>query len=188
MRRAAVLAALALVPLALASGPVWAQGPVVDEVPPCYTAFWVSEPVHFKLEVPWRMCSCCCCDKPLITGWRVEAMDFSLVFGEAFPEPRDPRCFEMIWDQKDLEGVQVAAGYYRIVVETTTGAYTSYVKIEEKTDCCCCWPRPRSCPCPVCFCEPQVKVYRAPSCGTGCCWPFPCAGCSLSIYIGAGDP
>lgn len=188
MRRAAVLAALTLVPLALASGPVWAQGPVVEEVPPCYTAFWVSEAVHFKLEVPWRLFFCCCCDKPLITGWRVEAMDFSLVFGEAFPEPRDPRCFEMIWDQKDLEGVQVAAGYYRIVVETTTGEYTSYVKIEEKTDCCCCWPRPRSCPCPVTFCEPQVKVYRAPICGTGCCWPFPCAGFSLSIYIGAGDP
>ena len=45
------------------------------ERPSCYTAFWASEQVRFRLVVPGDYFFCCPdCEAPLVTGWRVETM------------------------------------------------------------------------------------------------------------------
>ncbi|MCD6321291.1 hypothetical protein J7L84_03490 [Candidatus Bipolaricaulota bacterium] len=186
MRRALLLVALATVILgsvALANGSCCTT--CATNVPCCYTAYWVGEEVHFKLVIPFSLFCCCCCDgsKTLITGWHVEDMQGNVIYQETLPQPQDPCCYEMVWKQVDSQGNQVAAGFYKIVVETTTGNYSNYVKIVEK-NCCCCFFGLWSRPCGASLCHPYVKLFHCPSCCVSC---WPCC-CGITIYIGPSDP
>jgi len=157
--------------------------------PCCYTAFWVGDTVYFKLVVPFSFLCCCCEDKELVTGWRIETLEGALVYEHAFPEPMAPQCLEMQWDQKDMAGQQVAPGFYYIVVTTTKGEYKTAIKIVEKDPCC--WTVLWSKPCGISLCKPYIKVYKCPSCCVPCCCPplpcFPCCNCSISIFLGCCD-
>ena len=161
--------------------------------PCCYTAFWVGDTVYFKLVVPFSFLCCCCEDKELVTGWRIETLEGALVYEHAFPEPMAPQCLEMQWDQKDMAGQQVAPGFYYIVVTTTKGEYKTAIKIVEKDPCC--WTVLWSKPCGISLCKPYIKVYKCPSCCVPCCCVlccpplpcFPCCNCSISIFLGCCD-
>lgn len=179
----AAFAVLALGGTALADG-VWCPSCQPSPTPCCYTAFWVGEEVHFRLVLPFGFFWCCDTGKPMITGWHVEDMGGNVVYQEILPEPADPCCREMVWTQVDASGNQVAAGFYKIVVETTAGNYENYVKIVEK-DCCWCPFGPWSRPCGVPLCKPYVKIYRCPTCPTCVAPPFPC--CSITLFLGTCD-
>lgn len=155
--------------------------------PCCYTSFWMGDTVCFKLVVPFSLFCCCCEEKELVTGWRIETMDGMVVYEYAFADPVSPG-YEIQWDQKDMAGQQVAAGFYNIVVTTTKDEYKTTIKIEEKDPCC--WKVLRSRPCGVSWCKPYIKVYRCPSCclpKPSCCFPFPCTNCCISLFFGCCD-
>ena len=156
--------------------------------PCCYTAFWVGDTVCFKLVVPFSFLCCCCEDKELVTGWRIETLDGTVVYEYTYPQPVSPGT-EAQWDQKDMAGQQVAAGFYYIVVTTTKGEYKTAIKIVEKDPCC--WTVLWSKPCGISFCKPYIKVYKCPSCCVPCCCLplpcFPCCNCSISIFLGCCD-
>ena len=159
--------------------------------PCCYTSFWVGDTVCFKLVIPWSF-FCCTASDELITGWRIETPDGVVVYEHAFSTPVSPKGFEMQWDQKDMSGQQVAAGFYNIVVTTTKGEYKTAIKIVEKDPCC--WTVLKSKPCGVSFCKPYIKVYKCPTCyapKSPCCLPLPCfpwVNCSVNLFFGCcGD-
>lgn len=151
-----------------------------EERPPCYTAFWVGEPIQIGFKVPLCFCCCCCCcETPQVLGWHVETWpDGNLVYSASLDTPIAPSAFSATWDQTDASGTQVAAGYYTVVVSTTKGDYKAYLKLVEKPQCCCCfWPFLCSCPCFGNLCEPHVTLSRA-------CAPH----CRVELYIGPCSP
>jgi len=151
-----------------------------EERPPCYTAFWVGEPIQIGFKVPLCFCCCCCCcETPKVLGWHVETWpDGNPVYSASLDTPIAPSAFSATWDQTDASGTQVAAGYYTVVVSTTKGDYKAYLKLVEKPQCCCCfWPFLCSCPCFGNLCEPHVTLSRA-------CAPH----CRVELYIGPCSP
>lgn len=190
MKRALALGALLAVTLGslgLGFGDTSCCPPPTE--PRCYTAFWVGDTICFKLVVPFSFLCCCCGDEELITGWRVETPDGVVVYEHSYPEPVPPRGFVMQWDQRDMAGQQVAAGFYNLVVTTTEGEYKTTIKLVERDPCC--WTILRSKPCGISLCKPYIKVYRCPSCcPVPCCLPFPCfpcGGCTISLFFGCCD-
>lgn len=185
MRRALALGTLLLMSLGVLGYGLGTSCCPPPNEPCCYTSFWVGETVHFKLVVPWGFFCCCCGDEELVTGWRIETLDGTVVYQYTFPEPVSPGT-EIQWDQKDANGNQVAPGFYNIVVTTTKGEYKTAIKIVEK-DCCCwgLWSRP----CGASLCKPYIKVYRCPPPCAPCFIPFlPCTNCHVTLFLGCcGD-
>lgn len=135
--------------------------PPQPERPPCYSAFWVGEPIQIGLKVPLCFCMCCFCDAPQVLGWHVETWpDGNLVYSAALDVPAAPADFSITWDQKDASGNQVAAGYYKVVVSTTQGDYEAYLKLVERPQGCCFWPWLPSWPCLGSLCQPHVTLSR----------------------------
>lgn len=148
--------------------------------PPCYTTFWVGEPILVELVVPWSIFCCAPCQPAMmITGWTVEAFGGGVVYQYAYPAPVGAGT-QIVWDQKSLTGTQVAPGFYKITVVTTSTAVSVHLKIEEKrADCCFFLCLPLSKPCGISLCDPYLKVSRAPDCPacvapccSPCCFPF----------------
>lgn len=160
--------------------------------PPCYTTFWQGEDVCLELVVPWGFL-CCGCPGPQIrtTGWRVITLYGNVVYQEIFPEPVAPG--KWVWKQVDASGNPVEAGFYKIIVSTTSGEYENTVKIVAKSACCpscCCFPfffwgcwGWDSKPCAISWCSPYVKLYRCPTCLAPCAAP-----CTVTIYLGKTEP
>lgn len=142
------------------------------ERPPCYTSFWVGEPVQIELKVPflrlWActagFCCCCCGSSLQVLGWRVEPWpDGVAVYSETLPTPVAASAFSATWDQLDTGGVQVAAGYYKVVVITTEGEYEAYLKLVERPQCCFFWffwPWLAFRPCAIGVCQPRLVLSR----------------------------
>lgn len=176
MKRGLVLS-LALVGLMGAVGLAQCYCCTPAERPPCYSAFWLGESVQIELKVPWRLC--CCCAAPQVVGWRVETWpQGELVYSVSLEAPVAASDFSASWDQTDLSGAQVPAGYYTVVVSTTEGEYEAYLKLVEKAECgCFFWWHSRSWPCGWSLCEPRVILSRA-------CVPR----CRIELHIGACCP
>jgi hypothetical protein len=148
------------------------------EKPSCYSSFWAGEPIKIELRVPLCFCFCCCCETPQVLGWRVEAWaDGTLIYSAALDAPVAPAEFSATWDQTDATGVQVAAGYYTIVVSTTAGEYETYARIVERPEGCCFWPFLGSWPCFGKLCEPHVVLSRT------CMSP-----CQIKLFVGPCCP
>jgi hypothetical protein len=135
------------------------------EKPSCYTAFWASELVRFRLVVPGDYFFCCPdCEAPLVTGWRVETMSGAIVYHESFVEVPRGHWYIMGWNQRDASGNAVSAGFYKLVVETTsTSEFESYIQIAPSS---CCWgffgccPRLPSYPCGIAVGQPYIKIIQ----------------------------
>jgi len=156
--------------------------------PSCYTPYWAGEEVTFKLVVPAEYFFCCpSCETPLITGWRVETMEGTIVYQKQFPDVPKGHYLKMAWDQKDSWYNRVPPGYYRIVVQTTSaGEFESYVQIVQRP-CCwgwcgCCCPRLYSCYCCVPYGKPYVMIDRCETYAAA--W----GAISISIKIRCGCP
>ncbi len=190
MKRARLLALVAvLVGGAVAWGQSWCAPclPPPPPEPPCYVTFWVGEPILIELVVPWGI-FCCnpCAPATLITGWTVEAFGGGLVYSFTYPTPVSADT-KIVWDQKNLAGVQVAPGFYRITVTTTGKPAQIHVKLEErKGDCCFFLCTPLSKPCGISLCDPYLKLSRAPTCPTctSCC--APCCWFPFLFFLGIG--
>ncbi|HIP99766.1 TPA: hypothetical protein EYH33_04440 [Candidatus Bipolaricaulota bacterium] len=155
-----LLVAVVLVGLAGSIGLAQCGGCPPPERPPCYTSFWVGEPVQIELKVSYGFC-CCCYSAPQVLGWRVETWpDGVTVYSEAFAAPVAASAFSVTWDQLDATGAQVAAGYYKVVVVTTAGEYEAYLRLVERPQGCCFWPWLSSRPCAVSLCQPRVILSR----------------------------
>ncbi len=88
------------------------------EGPTCYTTYWAGVDIAFKLVVPAEYFSQNPVPTtPLITGWRVETLEGTIVYQEQFPDVPKGHYLEMVWDQRDTWCNRVPPGYYRLVVQ-----------------------------------------------------------------------
>ncbi|RLE36733.1 hypothetical protein DRJ12_04140 [Candidatus Acetothermia bacterium] len=120
--------------------------PPAPNSPTCYTAYWAGEEIHFKLHVPAEyFFTSPTPPTPLITGWRVEMLDGTVVYQDLFPDAAKGAWYEMVWNQRDMSCSLVPAGFYRIVVSTdSAGVYTAMVRIVPLPPClapCGFYPR-----------------------------------------------
>lgn len=141
--------------------------PAQPNVPSCYTAYWAGIDVSFKLVVPAEYFSQCPMpETPLITGWRVEGLDGTIVYQKQFPDVPKGHYLVMTWNQKDSLGHSVAPGFYRLVVQTTSaGQFSNVVKIVSRSGLwwgCCCCPQLTSCDCCPVFGSPYVQIMQPP--------------------------
>jgi len=156
------------------------------EGPSCYTSYWAGVDVEFKLVVAAEYFWCCpTCATPLITGWRVETLDGTIVYQEQFPDVPKGHYLEMVWDQRDTWCNRVPPGYYRLVIQTTSaGEFENYVQIVPRPGywgwCNCCCPQLYSCPCCPTFGDPYVQIARCMNYGTA--W----GSISVTVHIGIG--
>lgn len=165
MKRAILLAVLVV---GVIGGTVFAQcgcsqpPATLGNGPTCYTAVWRGEDVHFKLNVPAEyFFTSPVPPTPLITGWRVEQMDDTVVFQDLFPDVPKGAWYEMVWNERNSQGTRVAPGYYRIMVSTdSAGVYTTIIKIVAPPCLVPCgvYPRLISHPCSTPCGSPYIKV------------------------------
>ncbi len=166
MKRAILFAVLVVVVI---GGAVFAQcgcnqPPVpLGNGPTCYTAVWRGEDVHFKLNVPAEyFFTSPTPPTPLITGWRVETLNGTVVFQDLFPDVPKGAWYEMVWNERDSHCALVAPGYYRIVISTdSAGVYSTFVRLVAPPPCvvpCGVYPRLISHPCSAPCGSPYIKV------------------------------
>jgi len=158
MKKAIVLVGLIIGLVGVAA---LAQG---SSEPSCYTAFWRGEEIHFKLVVPVEyFFTSPTPPTPLITGWRVERLDGTVVFQDLFPDVPKGAWYEMVWNERDSTCNLVPPGYYRIMVSTdSAGVYTTIIKIVAPPPClvpCGVYPRLISHPCPAPCGSPYIKAW-----------------------------
>ena len=166
MRKAALLVVIFA---GLASGLALAQCGCTESAgdrPACHTTFWSGEEVRFKLVVPADYFFCCeSCEAPLITGWRVETMEGAIVYQQTLSHAPKGHWYVMNWDQKDVWGMRVSAGFYKVIVETTSASEVeNTIQIVAPPCCyswCACYPRLHSCPCGISLCQPYVKLLQS---------------------------
>ena len=186
MRKAALLVVIFV---GLASGLALAQCGCTEEAtgrPPCYTAFWAGEEVRFKLVVPADYFFCCeSCEAPLVTGWRVETLEGTIIYEETFAHAPKGHWYVMSWDQKDAWCIRGSPGFYKIIVQTiSAGEFENHIHIGAAACCCgwcCCCPQPCSFPCGVSLCQPYVKVL--PTTARSCA---PCCTLSICAHVRIG--
>jgi hypothetical protein len=150
--------------------------------PLCYTAFFTCETVLFRLVVPGEfLVGPGISPSPLITGWRIEKLDGTLVFQDLFPSVPLGAWYQMSWNQRDSHWNPVSPGYYRVVVRTTSaGEFVGYVQIVERPGLFSCSPMrlcSRVCS-PACG-TPYVAIERDRSSDCGC-------SVSLLVNLGCG--
>ncbi len=189
MRRAVVLAVLVIGVIgvgALAQCGGCSQPPAINAAEPaCYTAYWIGEEVHFKLSVPAEyFFTVPTPPTPLITGWRVETLDGTVVFQDVFPDVPKGAWYEMVWDQRDLSCQLVPPGYYRIVVSTdSAGVYSAVIKLVSPPACltpCGIYPRLVSPQCSTPCGKPHIEFLPQKASAS--------AGISISIHINCSCP
>ena len=185
MKRALLLAVLVigLMGVAATAQCTCFQAPVGDE-PTCYTGYWLGVDVGFKLIVPGEYFSQCPVpETPFITGWRVEALDGTIIYQQQFDMPKGHN-YEMVWDQTDGHCNQVPVGIYRLVIQTTSaGEIKNYVKIQPwpgpANPCNCCCPQIDTQPCCISH-SPYIEIARC----TG--RPYVWGSITIRIHINLG--
>jgi hypothetical protein len=157
MRRVSWLVAALVLGFGLS---VWADcGCTSGLEPSCYATFRSNELVSFSLTVPidYFLCNNTT-ETPMITGWRVEELDGTLVRLALFDEVKG-HWNAFLWDLTDDSGQVVDEGFYRIVVMTTSaGEAAADVRIVSCCNpCMTCWS---CCPCATCV---DGRIYRCPT-------------------------
>jgi hypothetical protein len=146
--------------------------------PSCYSTFSPGWTVEFTLKVPVDYFAAhATTETPFVTGWRVETLDGALVHRVTFGFPLGTVTrFE--WRLTDDVGGRVAAGFYRIVVETTSaGDIASTVLVASCCNPCGCTGRIPACR-PACG---EAYLILRPGEYLGCC-----CGCVFSFFGSSG--
>jgi len=153
------------------------------------TRFRAGEEIQFKIEdsTTWFWnCGCCSCDDTLVLGWRVVSLSEQVVYSVVHDAPVAASVWRGSWGQVDSLGSNVAAGQYKLYVDTSVGTMSRCFSVYDP--CGCSWCNP----CNTCICEDtstisscscRTALVFVDSCRTGC-FPFPlfwgwgCCGCS----------
>jgi len=136
----------------------------------CYTVFRENEVIGFSLTVGAEYFWCHPgSSTPLLLGWRAETASGTIVREVSFGESPQGHWRTMMWDLTDDSGAPVPPGDYRLVIPTTVaGEIATTVRVVSYCRPCCapcgpCGPQIaiRSCPCPIPYGDPYIKVWSA---------------------------
>ena len=140
-----------------------------------------GETVRFEVaerDICWWFCGDC---KPVcsaeILSWHVSDACGVWVYSVQHEVPVPGSNWLGSWSQVDSAGLQVSAGYYQIVVETSLGPISRCIRITEPCPGWCWTPDRclRGCACSEtptraeCCCKVSLEFVVE---GTACCFPF----------------
>ncbi len=144
--------------------------------PRCYVSFQQCQQIEIGLRTPRPFFPLFCCSPcaqpaaPNVVGWRVETLEGVLVYEQELYAPASGSSFSAVWDQVDMDGQQVAPGYYEVSVVTQDGIYSKHLRILDR----CQFVFPFfSFGCSTSACGPDVSLsrYVPPRPPSTCCMP-----------------
>lgn len=142
----------------------------------------LGEEIRFAVEdsTTWWW-GCCSCEESLVLGWRVVNSAQQVVYSVIHDAPVASSIWQGSWLQVDMNGLQVAAGQYKLLVDTSVGTLSRCFSLRDP--CACTWC---ASPCTSCVCE-DVPTITTCACSTSLrfvqdcewgCFPFFWWGCS----------
>ncbi|MFC2083378.1 hypothetical protein ACFLSG_05035, partial [Candidatus Bipolaricaulota bacterium] len=94
------------------------------------TSFDLGEEIQFKVEdsTSWWW-GCCACEASQVLGWRVVNAYEQVVYSVIHDAPVPATVWQGSWLQIDMNGLAVAAGQYKLYVDTSAGTLSKNFKI-----------------------------------------------------------
>jgi len=145
------------------------------------TSFDLGEEVQFKVDdVTTWWWGCCSCEESLVLGWRIVNISEQVVYSVIHDAPVSSAIWQGSWMQLDLNGISVAAGQYKLYVDTSVGTMSRRFTIADP--CARNWCTSSCTSCVVaevpsitnCACRTTLAFVE--NCSTGC-FPFFWWGC-----------
>lgn len=127
------------------------------------TTYNVGEEIRFQVEdsTSWWW-GCCSCEDSLVLGWRIVNASGQVVYSVIHDAPVAASIWQGSWLQLDMNGVAVAAGQYKLLVDTSAGTLSRCFKIQDPCNSCNNWCTSG---CTSCICD-DVPSITTCSCTT----------------------
>lgn len=146
------------------------------------TSYDLGEEIQFKVNdsTTW-LWGCCSCEESLVLGWRIVNTSEQVVYSVIHDAPVPSSLWQGSWLQLDLNGAAVAAGQYKLYVDTSVGTLSRCFTVRDPCACSWCYS-----PCTTCVCE-EIASITTCACRTALvfvedcvpgCFPFFLWGCS----------
>ena len=149
------------------------------------TTYDLGEEIQFQVQdsTTWWW-GCCSCEDSLVLGWRIVNLSGQVVYSVIHDAPVSSAIWQGSWLQLDMNGIAVAAGQYKLLVDTSVGTLSRCFTIQDP--CGCNWYVSSCCTSCVCEdvptitnCSCSTTLVFVEDCNTGC-FPFFFWGCSSS--------
>jgi hypothetical protein len=147
------------------------------------TTYDVGEEIRFQVEdsTTWWW-GCCSCQDSLVLGWRIVNLSGQVVYSVIHDAPVAASIWQGSWLQLDMNGVAVAAGQYRLLVDTSVGTLSRCFKIQDPCNSCnWCTSSCTSCICEdvpsITTCSCTTTLVFVDDCNSGF-FPFFLWGCN----------
>jgi hypothetical protein len=158
------------------------------------TRFEVGEAITFEVQdsTTWFWGCCCnCCEETMILGWRIANTSEQTLYSVVLDTPAYASTWQGVWNQLDAGGVAVAAGQYKLYVDTSAGTLSRCFSIYDRCACNCYSPC-SACACAdvssITNCACKVSLVFVDNCSVGCFPLFWWSGCCGSSCSGCGCP
>lgn len=159
------------------------------------TNYNLGEEIRFQVQDSttwwWGCYSCYSCDDSLILGWRIVDSCGQVVYSVIHDAPVSSAIWQGSWMQLDMNGAAVAAGQYKLLVDTSSGTLSRCFTLRDP----CCWNWCTSaCTSYICqdvpsidTCGCRTSLVFVEDCNTGC-FPFFFWGCNSYNSCNSGCP
>lgn len=159
------------------------------------TRFKIGEAITFEVRdsTTWWW-GCCSCSETRVLGWRIANNAGQTLHSVVLPGPGVPAStWQGSWDQFDANGLAVAAGQYKLLVDTSAGTLSRCFSIYDPCGCVSCYSPCSSCACEelssITDCSCKVSLVFVDNCQVGCFPLFWWGGCcGSSTSTGCGCP
>jgi hypothetical protein len=158
------------------------------------TTYDLGEQIQFEVQdsTIW-LWGCCSCQDSLVLGWRIVNMSQQVVYSVIHDAPVSSDIWQGSWLQLDMNGVAVAAGQYKLVVDTSVGTLSRCFTLRDPCACSWCTSWCSSCACEdvpsITNCSCKTSLVFVEDCELGC-FPFfwwGCGSCCSSSTSGCSS-
>ena len=153
------------------------------------TTYNLGEQIKFQVEdsTTWWWGCCNCCEESVVLGWRVVNASEQVVYSVIHDAPVSSSLWQGSWSQTDMNGLAVAAGRYKLYVDTSAGTLSRCFTLRDPCGCnwCTSWCTSS---CTSCVCE-EVSSITNCSCRTALVFVEDCnTGCFPLFWWGCCNP
>lgn len=144
------------------------------------TRFNLGEDIQFEIEdsTSWWF-GCCPCPDSLVLGWRIANASHQVIYSVIHDAPVSAAVWRGEWQQHDMNGIAVAAGQYKLYVDTSVGTLSRCFTLWDP--CACNWFVSRCTP----FCCEHLPVITTCACSTSLVFVADCQpGCFPFFWWG----
>ena len=155
------------------------------------TSYDLGEEIQFEIEdsTTW-LWGCCSCEGSLVLGWRIVNISEQVVYSVIHDAPVSSAIWQGSWLQLDMNGIAVAAGQYKLYVDTSAGTLSRSLTLRDACGCNSYTSFCTSCVSQdvpaITNCSCRTSLVFVEDCNTGC-FPFfwwGSSSCSSSTSFG----